>query len=155
MNKDLNPQECDAMKVNRHSAARLKKNKNSKKNMAASTLIEPWLSVSGGAKAVEFYKTAFDATEVFHLEDPDGNVVSRLSINGATFWLSDGPANEHKENIPVRMIVTVEDPDTVFAQVIKAGADEVFPVSEEHGWRVGRLVDPFGHHWEIGKQVSE
>ena len=85
--------------------------------MAASTLIEPWLSVSGGAKAVEFYKTAFDATEVFHLEDPDGNVVSRLSINGATFWLSDGPANEHKENIPVRMIVTVEDPDTVFAQV--------------------------------------
>ena len=92
--------------------------------MAASTLIEPWLSVSGGAKAVEFYKTAFDATEVFHLEDPDGNVVSRLSINGATFWLSDGPANEHKENIPVRMIVTVEDPDTVFAHVIKAGADD-------------------------------
>ena len=122
--------------------------------MAASTLIEPWLSVSGGAKAVEFYKTAFDATEVFHLEDPDGNVVSRLSINGATFWLSDGPPNEHKENIPVRMIVTVEDPDTVFAHVIKAGADEVFPVSEEHGWRVGRLVDPFGHHWEIGKPLE-
>jgi PhnB protein len=119
------------------------------------TFIEPWLTVQGGATAIEFYKNAFDATEVFHLEDPDRNVVSRLSINGATFWLSDGPAKEHKEDVAVRMILTVDDPDTFFAQVIRAGAEEVFPVSEEHGWRVGRLVDPFGHHWEIGKQVSE
>jgi PhnB protein len=53
------------------------------------------------------------------------------------------------------MIWTVKDPDTAFARAITAGASVVFPVSEGHGWRVGRLVDPFGHHWEIGHQVEE
>lgn len=52
------------------------------------------------------------------------------------------------------MILTVPDPDAVFLRAIKAGALEVVPVSEEHGWRVGRVVDPFGHHWEIGRQVA-
>jgi PhnB protein len=119
------------------------------------TFIEPWLTVTGGAKAIEFYKNAFGATEVYHLEDPDGNVVSRLSIDGATFWVSDGEAQQNKENISVRMILNVEDPDTIFTRAIEAGASEIFPVGEEHGWRLGRLVDPFGHHWEIGKQLSE
>lgn len=53
----------------------------------------------------------------------------------------------------VRMILTVEDPDRVFAQALAAGAKEVFPVGEEHGWRLGRLVDPFGLHWEVGKML--
>jgi PhnB protein len=48
------------------------------------------------------------------------------------------------------MILTVADPDTVFAQALVAGASEVFPVGEEHNWRLGRLADPFGLHWEIG-----
>jgi PhnB protein len=53
------------------------------------------------------------------------------------------------------MILTVSDTDTFFAKALKAGASEVFPVGEEHGWRLGRLVDPFGLHWEIGYQLSE
>ena len=82
--------------------------------------------------------------------------MARLSVGGAEFWLSD-ESPEHGNFSPeslgggsVRMISTVPDPDTVFAAAVAAGATEVFPVTEEYGWRLGRVVDPFGHHWEIG-----
>jgi PhnB protein len=52
------------------------------------------------------------------------------------------------------MLLTVPDPDEMFAKAVAAGAKEVYAVSEEHGWRVGRVVDPFGHHWEIGRLLS-
>jgi PhnB protein len=109
---------------------------------------------------VEFYKAAFGARETYHLGDPTGAVVSRLSVEGAEFWLSDeSPAhgNFSPESLgggSVKMLLTVPDPDGVFAKALAAGAREVCPVSEEHGWRVGRVVDPFGHHWEIGKPLS-
>jgi len=125
------------------------------------TTIAPWLSVRGGARAVEFYKSALGADEVYRIEDPDGNVVARLSVDGAEFWLSDespghGNASRESEGAnAVRMILTVTDPDAVFARAVEAGASAVQPVSEEHGWRVGRVADPFGHHWEIGRQIAE
>jgi PhnB protein len=123
-----------------------------------STSIAPWLSVRYSAKAVEFYKSAFGAAETYRLEDPDGNAVVKLSVDGAELWLSDSPFDnlipEMLGGGTVRMILTVADPDTLFAQALQAGATEVFPVGEEHGWRLGRLVDPFGLHWEIGKQVT-
>jgi PhnB protein len=122
--------------------------------------IAPWLSVRRSAQALDFYKTAFGAIEVYRLEGPDGDVVARLSIDGAEFWLSD-ESPEHGNFSPesltggsVRMILTVHDPDAVFAAALKAGASEVYPVSEGHGWRVGRVVDPFGHHWEIGRPLN-
>ncbi len=91
---------------------------------------------------------------VYRLADPGAGVVARLSAEGAEFWLSDGQPDESgPESLgggSVRMILTVADPDTVFAPALAAGASEVFPVGEEHGWRLGRLVDPFGLHWEIG-----
>jgi PhnB protein len=125
------------------------------------TSIAPWLSVRNSARAVDFYKSAFGATEVFRLEGPHGSVVARLSVDGAEFWLSD-ESPEHGNFSPeslgggtVRIILTVADPDAVFLQARSAGAKEVFPVGEEHGWRVGRVVDPFGHHWEIGRQLEE
>ena len=122
------------------------------------TSIAPWLSVSSSSKAVEFYRSAFGAVETYRLEDPDGNAVLKLSVNGAEFWLSDSPSDDaNPETLgggTVRMILTVADPDTVFMQALTAGATEVFPVSEEHGWRLGRLIDPFGLHWEIAKQVD-
>jgi PhnB protein len=123
------------------------------------TSIAPWLSVRNSHAALAFYRTAFGALEVFRLEAPDGALVARLSIQGAEFWLS----NESSENGnyspetlgggTVRMILTVNDPDSMFAMALKAGAREVSPVSEEHGWRSGRLADPFGHHWEIGQPL--
>ncbi len=124
------------------------------------TTIAPWLSVRNGARAVEFYKSAFGADEVFRIESPEGDVVARLSIQGAEFWLSD-ESPEHHNYSPdslgggtVRMVLTVPDPDAVFAQAVKAGGSEVHPVIEEHGWRVGRVRDPFGHHWEIGRPLE-
>jgi PhnB protein len=114
---------------------------------------------------VEFYKSAFGAVEVYRVEDPAGDVVARLEVNGAEFWLSDeSPAHSNLSpaaspvsggGVAVRMILTVPDPDAVFALALKAGAVEVYPVSEGHGWRVGRIADPFGHHWEIGRPVGE
>jgi PhnB protein len=123
------------------------------------TTIAPWLSLRGGARAVEFYKAAFGAVETFRLEN-EGSVVSRLSVNGAEFWLSD-ESPEHGNLSPesargnsVRMILTVADPDAVFARAVSAGAAVVQPVSDMHGWRVGRVADPFGHHWEIGREIG-
>jgi PhnB protein len=122
--------------------------------------VSPWLSVRNGARAVEFYKMAFGANEVYRVEDPGGSVVSRLSIDGAEFWLSD-ESPEHGNFSPeslgggsVKMLLTVSDPDAMFARAVAAGAREVHPVLEEHGWRVGRVADPFGHHWEIARPVA-
>jgi PhnB protein len=119
--------------------------------------IVPWLSVRNGAKAVAFYKSAFGAVEVFRLEDPSGAVVSRLSIDGAEFWLSD-ESPKHENFSPeslgggsVKMILTVADPEAMFARAVAAGARQVHPVKECHGWHIGRVADPFGHHWEIGR----
>ena len=122
--------------------------------------IAPMLSVRNGARAVEFYKAAFEATEVFRIESPDGAVVSRLSVEGAEFWVSD-ESPEHANFSPeslgggtVRMILTVPDPDATYAKAVSAGAREVVPVKEDYGWRLGRVVDPFGHHWEIGHPLA-
>jgi PhnB protein len=119
------------------------------------------LSVRRGAKALEFYASAFGATEVFKIESPDGAVVARLSVDGAEFWVSD-ESPEHGNFSPetlsggtVRMILTVSDPDAMFARAVAAGAKVVVPVKEDYGWRLGRVVDPFGHHWEIGHPLNE
>jgi len=121
------------------------------------TSIAPWLSVSNASEAVEYYKAAFNAIELYRLEDDDGKLaVAQLSIGGADFWIQEDPDSspESGGRGSVRMILTVKDPDLVFEQTITAGATEVVPVGEGHGWRIGRLVDPFGHHWEIGKRLS-
>ena len=115
--------------------------------------------MSNGAAAIDFYKAAFGAKEVYRLDDPGGGVVSRLAIDGGEFWLSaeSVETNGGREAAPspsVRMIWTVADPDAAFSRALAAGASEIFPVSEGNGWRVGRLVDPFGHHWEIGHPLD-
>jgi PhnB protein len=127
---------------------------------AVSCSIAPWLSVRNGSEAVEFYKAAFGAIEAFRLDDSSGSVVAKLSVDGAEFWVSD-ESPEHGNFSPeslggatVRMILTITDPDTVFMRAIEAGASQVAPMSEEHAWRVGRVADPYGHHWEIGRPLA-
>lgn len=122
--------------------------------------ISPFLSVRNGGKAVEFYKAAFGADELFLITAPDGAVVARLAVQGAEFWGSDEPP-VHKNFSPetlnggtVRMLLSTADPDALFQRAINAGAKEIVPVQEMHGWRVGRVVDPFGHHWEIGRELN-
>jgi len=120
------------------------------------TTIAPMLSVRNGVKALEFYKAAFGAEELFKIEN-DGSVVARLAVEGAEFWVAD-ESPEHLNFSPetlgggtVRMVMIVSDPDAAFARAVKAGAKVVVPVKNDYGWRLGRLVDPYGHHWEIGR----
>jgi PhnB protein len=125
------------------------------KNNSIPTTIAPWLSIKDAAKAVDFYKSAFNAVETYRLDDPGGGIVVKLSVDGAEFWISNGdPTSASLGAGTIRMILTVSDPDSLFAKALKAGASEVFPIGEGHGWRLGRLVDPFGLHWEIGHPLS-
>jgi PhnB protein len=129
------------------------------RNESKTFSIEPWLTVNNGDKAVEFYKSAFNAIETYRLQGPNGSLVVRLSLNGADFWISSETSSDHKSLDPlggnsIRMILIVDDPDTLYAQAMQAGATEIFAVGEDHGWRLGRLADPFGLHWEVGYQLS-
>jgi PhnB protein len=126
------------------------------------TSVSPMLSVRRGAKAVEFYKAAFGARELFRIDNESGEVVAQLSAGTAEFWVADeSPAdlNFSPESLgggSVRMVMVVENPDAAFARAVAAGASVVWPVADQpYGWRVGRIVDPFGHHWEIGKPLGE
>jgi PhnB protein len=123
--------------------------------------LAPLLSVRHGAKAIEFYKAAFGAKELFRGESPDGEIVAQLSVGRSDFWLADeSPENLNFSPLSLggsttRLVLVVDDPDAVFAQAIAAGAKEIWPVADQrYGWRVGRVVDPYGHHWEIGKPLS-
>jgi PhnB protein len=125
-------------------------------------VLSPLLSVRNGLRAIEFYKSAFGADELFRVDDGHEAVVARLSIGKAEFWLADESpenANFSPESLggsTVRMIMIVDDPDAAFARAVQAGAAVVWPVADQpYGWRVGRVVDPFGHHWEIGKPLDD
>jgi PhnB protein len=120
------------------------------------TSIAPWLAVRDAQKAVDFYAAAFGAVEMYRLEGDDGSLqVAQLSVDGAAFWVQDdvdAGLEAHGQAL-IRMILSVEDPDSVFDQAVAAGAAVVAPVSEEYGWRTGRVTDPSGHDWEISRQL--
>lgn len=120
------------------------------------TQVTATLSVRDWSRAMDFYKTAFGAVELYRV---DGGGVGQLAVNDAGFWV----AEESPENLnfspaslggcSVRMLLLVEDPEAMQAQAVRAGATEVVPVTEAYGWRLGRVCDPFGHHWEIARPV--
>ena len=121
------------------------------------TSITATLSVRNWARAIDFYKAAFGATELYRV---DGGGVGQLAVSGADFWVAE-ESPEHLNFSPeslggcsVRMLLIVEDPAAVYAQAVAAGATEVAPVADAYGWRLGRIVDPFGHHWEIGRPLG-
>jgi PhnB protein len=122
--------------------------------------ISPMLAVRSGNTAIEFYKAAFGAEVLFQVGGEAEGVVAELSVGGSRFWLAD-ESPEHLNFSPeslggssVRLVMIADDPDTVFQRAIQAAAAAVWPVADQpYGWRVGRLVDPFGHHWEIGKPL--
>jgi PhnB protein len=121
------------------------------------TSISPWLSVADTAAALAFYTEAFGA-RVAEQVVGDGVVeVANLVVDdGPDFWVQrDESADvELVAEAPVRMILAVDDPDAVFARAVMAGAEVVWPVGNGKGWRLGRLVDPCGHHWEIGRRLT-
>lgn len=120
--------------------------------------ISPQLSVRRGRDAIEFYKAAFGAVEDYRVGGTDDHedVVAQLSVGDASFWISD-ESPSHRNFSPeslggasTRLLLIVEDPAAVVDRAVAAGATQIHPVGEEHGWRLGRIEDPFGHHWEIG-----
>jgi PhnB protein len=120
------------------------------------TAVAPWISVPDGTRAVAFFEAAFGAQMRHGFEDDEGRVqVARLAVGEAEFWISeDRDAQVPANGGTIRMILTVPDPDGWFERAIAAGATEVAAVYEGHGWRVGRLADPFGHHWELGRPLD-
>jgi PhnB protein len=119
------------------------------------TSIQPELWVERPGEAIAFYEAAFGAT-VVHLVGEGDDVVAQLDIGGAAFWIATSSTAAKRFSpreiggATGRTLLVVDEPDRVAAQAVAAGATEKSPVSDEHGWRVGRIVDPFGHEWEIG-----
>jgi PhnB protein len=121
------------------------------------TSVTATLSVRNWDRAMAFYKAAFGATELYQVP---GGGVGQLAVQGAPFWVAE-ESPEHLNFSPeslggcsVRMLLIVEDPAAMCARAVAAGATQVRPVADEHGWRIGRIVDPFGHHWEIARLLG-
>ena len=127
------------------------------------TSIMPELSVRRGRAAIEFYKDAFGAVEEYRVGGTEEHepVVAQLAVGGASFWVADeAPAHgtfspESLGGGTVRLLLVVDDPDAVVERAVAAGAKVVSTVGEEHGWRLGRIEDPFGHRWEIGRPLID
>lgn len=123
------------------------------------TSIQPELWVEPTSEAVAFYQSAFGATVIHQVGDGD-DIVAQLSVGGAAFWVAPpSPAMKRLDPRAIdgttsRTLLVVGDPDEVVKQAIGAGATETSPVADEHGWHLGRIVDPFGHEWEIGTPLG-
>jgi PhnB protein len=116
----------------------------------------PFLAVRDTDVGIDFYREAFGAIVRERQEAPDGRVVAVLEIAGMPFGVATEapelgtPSPETTGVTTVRISLHVDDPDSVAAQAIAAGATEMFPVADQpYGLRQGRVVDPFGHHWLI------
>jgi PhnB protein len=123
--------------------------------MATKISLAPWLSVRDAPRALAYYKSAFGAVERYRLDDDSGRpVVAQLAISDADFWIQEDPdISTSPDSRAIRMILTVDDPDSIFRQALRAGATAIADVHDEHGWRTGRLADPFGHQWEVARPL--
>ena len=126
----------------------------------ASTELTPFLTVKDARGIVEFYKKAFGAVERSRQSTPSGQFIIEMSIEGNVFYAVDeNPAAFNVSpatlgGTTARMSLIVADPDAVADRAVAAGATVVFPVSDQpYGMRQGRIADPSGHHWLIGKRL--
>ena len=123
------------------------------------TSIEPELWVENARDAVAFYAAAFGA-RVVHLVGEGDDIVAQLAVGDARFWIAPAsPAMKRLSPLTIggatsRTLLVVDEPEAVVQESVRAGATEKSPVGDEHGWRLGRIVDPFGHEWEIGKPLG-
>ena len=122
------------------------------------TRIEPELWVERARDAIAFYVAAFDATVLHRVGDGD-ELVAQLAVAEARFWVSSAAANRPSPRMnrgaTGRTLLVVDDPDAIISQALAAGASELSPAQDEHGWRLGRIEDPAGHEWEIGRPLGE
>jgi PhnB protein len=123
------------------------------------TGIQPELWIDRAAAAVEFYQAAFGA-RVLHQVGQGDDIVAQLAVGDAVFWVSAGDALGPRFSPQAiggttsRTLLVADDPDALFDQAVQAGATSAASPADEHGWRLGRIFDPFGHEWEIGRPLG-
>lgn len=123
----------------------------------------PYLVVKGAADAIEFYKRAFDATELFRVPGPDGAVMhAEIKIGDSIIMLADefpqmnALSPKTIGGSPVSLMLYLPNVDEVFARTIAAGAKELRPLQNQfYGDRSGTVEDPFGHKWTISTHVED
>lgn len=123
------------------------------------TSIQPELWLDRAEAAVDFYTEAFGAT-VLHRVGVGDDIVAQLAIGDVAFWISS--ANSGSKRFSPRAIggttgrtlLIVDNPDGFLERAASAGATVIADVANDHGWRLGRIIDPFGHEWEIGKPLG-
>ena len=122
--------------------------------------IQPELWIDRAAAAVAFYQAAFGARILHQVGDGD-EIVAQLAIGDAAFWVSSGGREGPRFSPQAiggttgRTLLVVDDPDAMLTQAVAAGATTAAAVADEHGWRLGRILDPFGHEWEIGRPLGQ
>jgi PhnB protein len=123
------------------------------------TSVQPELWVDRGAEAVAFYQAAFGATVLHRVGDGE-DIVAQLTVGDAAFWVSTAGSAGQRLNPKAiggatsRTLLVVDDPDAVFDRAVAAGAISTAQPANEHGWRLARITDPFGQHWEIGRPLG-
>jgi PhnB protein len=125
------------------------------------TELYPFLAVRDVPAAIDFYTAAFGAAEVGErVVAPNGAMVAEIEIDGNRVGLATEapdlgtPSPESAGATTVRLSLVVDDPDAVAARAVDAGARFMFPIEDQpYGWRQGRVVDPFGHHWLVGRPL--
>src|SRR5580658_8209282 len=121
--------------------------------------MQPELWVERAGQALTFYREAFGA-QVMHLVGEGDDIVAQLAVGDAFFWIAEAAPDRGRFSPDAigghtsRTLLIVDDPDAVVKKAVDAGATEKSAVGAEHGWRIGRIVDPFGHEWEVGKPIG-
>lgn len=126
------------------------------------TSVWPFLAVKDVDAAVAFYTEVFGAEEQMErFRSDDGAQVAVLSIDGCSVGVATEntdlrtPSPESVGGTTVRVHLDVDDPDSVAARAVAAGAEEMFRVADQpYGVRQGRVIDPFGHHWLISGPLT-
>ena len=121
--------------------------------------IQPELWVEQAAAALTSYRDAFGA-RVVHCVGEGDDIVAQLAVGEAMFWVAAASPEAGRFSPKAlgggtgRTLLVVDDPDSVVKSAVDAGAVATSPVGDEHGWRLGRVVDSFGHEWEVGKPMA-
>ena len=125
--------------------------------------VTPHLICSGAARAIEFYKNVFGATEMFRMMQPDGRLGhAELRIGDSVIMMADefpelgALSPQHYGGTPVSILVYFDDVDAVFNRAVAAGAKVLKPLQDQvYGDRTGTLTDPFGHQWTIATHIED
>ena len=123
------------------------------------TSIQPELWIEHASQAVTFYTTAFGA-RILHRVGEGDDIVAQLAVGEAAFWVTAADRDRGRLSPQAiggttsRTLLVTDDPDAVLRRAVEAGATQTSAVGEEHGWRLGRIIDPFGHEWEIGTPIG-